>query len=425
MPRLELCGALAGAQLAQLLRRELGITLQQISLWTDSTTVLEWLQSESCRFKVFVGVRVAEIQELTDPLSWRYVDSSNNPADDITRGKTLIDLSQPNRWKDGPAFLKQPQVRWPVRPMHAVKADLSELRSITFCSLTTTDDQGQQLPDFIKYTSWKDLVQATYDDLNRPTPAGAPGSTYQDAEISLLKQCQADSFPVELKFMLNGRPLPPHSRLRALAPELDELTGLIKVGGRLRNVGGSLEISVHPVVLDPEHKITQLLIRDFDERLLHPGPERVFSELQRHYWVLRGRQAVKRHQSSCPACHQWRAKPKVPLMADLPSARLRLLSPPFFSTGVDCFGPLMVKVGRRNEKRWGVIFKCMTTRAVHLELLNSLDSDAFLLALRRFISRRGKPMALHSDRGTNFRGAEKELQEAFQAMAPELQEKLG
>ena len=66
----------------------------------------------------------------------------------------------------------------------------------------------------------------------------------------------------------------------------------------------------------------------------------------------------------------------------------------------------------------------MTTRAVHLELLNSLDSDAFLLALRRFISRRGKPAELFSDRGTNFRGAERELHEMFQAMEPELQSKL-
>ena len=132
---------------------------------------------------------------------------------------------------------------------------------------------------------------------------------------------------------------------------------------------------------------------------------------------------MKRHQSSCPDCHRWRSKPKVPLMADLPPARLRLLSPPFHSTGVDCFGPFMVNIGRRTEKRWGVIFKCMTTRAVHLELLNSLNTDAFLLALRRFISRRGKLMELHSDRGTNFRGADRELQEAFQAMEPELQKK--
>lgn len=89
MPRLELCGALAGAQLAHLLQRELTIHLQDTTMWTDSTTVLEWLKSESCRYKVFVGVRVAEIQERTDYNSWCYVDTSNNPDDDITRGKTL------------------------------------------------------------------------------------------------------------------------------------------------------------------------------------------------------------------------------------------------------------------------------------------------------------------------------------------------
>ncbi|KAI2646026.1 hypothetical protein H4Q32_024548 [Labeo rohita] len=88
MPRLELCAALSSAQLAQFLRQELTIAIETVTLWTDSTTVLNWLQSESCRYKVFIGTRVAEIQELTEPHSWRYVDSSNNPADDITRGRT-------------------------------------------------------------------------------------------------------------------------------------------------------------------------------------------------------------------------------------------------------------------------------------------------------------------------------------------------
>lgn len=293
MPRLELCGALAGAQLAQLIQRELDITSQRIALWTDSTTVLEWLQSESCRFKVFVGVRVAEIQELTEPLSWRYVDSSNNPADDITRGKTLTDLSQPSRWRNGPAFLKQPNDSWPARPKHAVTSDTSELRRITFCSLTTTNTQDQQNFDLSQYSSWKDLVQDTYNNLTAQIAGDAALATYKDSEITLLKQCQAESFPVELKSLRSGTPLPRHSKLRALAPELDKVSGLIRVGGRLRNVLSPTEISVHPVVLDPDHQITRLLIRDFDERLLHPGPERVFSELRRHYWVLRGRQAVK------------------------------------------------------------------------------------------------------------------------------------
>lgn len=111
-------------------------------------------------------------------------------------------------------------------------------------------------------------------------------------------------------------------------------------------------------------------------------------------------------------------------MADLPPQRLRLLCPPFYSTGVDCFGPYLLKMGRRTEKRWGAIFKCLTTRAVHIEILNSMDVDAFLLALRRFIARRGRPKEVLSDCGTNFRGADRELREAFAAMEPQLKERL-
>ncbi len=198
----------------------------------------------------------------------------------------------------------------------------------------------------------------------------------------------------------------------------------MRVGGRLRRLESPNVEQIHPIVLDSRHPATKLLIRDFDERLLHPGTERVYAELRRQYWILRGRQAVKHHQLNCSSCQRWRAQPKVPQMADLPPERLRLLCPPFYSTGVDCFGPYHVKIGRRVEKRWGVIFKCLTTRAVHIELLNSLDVDAFLLALRRFIARRGRPKEIRSDCGTNFRGADRELREAFAAMESQLKEQL-
>lgn len=111
-------------------------------------------------------------------------------------------------------------------------------------------------------------------------------------------------------------------------------------------------------------------------------------------------------------------------MADLPASKLRLHKPPFWSTGMDCFGPFTIKIGRRHEKRWGILFKCQTTRCVHLELLPSLDTDRFLLALQRFIARRGRPHELISDQGTNFRGGERELREAYAQLAPTLQEKL-
>ena len=179
-----------------------------------------------------------------------------------------------------------------------------------------------------------------------------------------------------------------------------------------------------PVVLDPRHAVTKLLIRQVDHDLKHPGAERLFAELRRKFWILRGREAIRREQRSCPECQRWRAQPVNHQMADLPPAWLRLHQPAFYSTGIDCFGPMQIKVGRRNEKRWGLLFKCLTTRAVHIEVLSSINTDSFLMALRRFISRRGKPAELLSDQGTNFRGGDRELQEAFPTLHPSVQAQL-
>lgn len=248
--------------------------------------------------------------------------------------------------------------------------------------------------------------------------------TNREAEAILIRTCQAQSFPEEISALKAKKPIPAQSRLSSLAPEWDSFTNMLRVGGRLRRLAGADEQQIHPIVLDPQHPITKLIIKDFDQRLLHPGAERVYAEIRRQYWILNGRQAIKHHQHSCLLCQKWRAQPKVPIMADLPPERLRLLCPAFYSTAVDCFGPYLVKVGRRNEKRWGVIFKCLTTRAVHVELLNSMNVDAFLLGLRRFIARRGKPKEMLSDCSSNFRGAERELSEAFTSMEPDLQAQL-
>lgn len=71
--------------------------------------VLAWLQSDYCRYKVFLGARVTEIQKLSDSKSWRYVNLSTNPAADIMQGLTLIQLAQDTCWRQGKAFLTQPR----------------------------------------------------------------------------------------------------------------------------------------------------------------------------------------------------------------------------------------------------------------------------------------------------------------------------
>ncbi|KAL7879942.1 hypothetical protein SRHO_G00021960 [Serrasalmus rhombeus] len=85
----------------------------------------------------------------------------------------------------------------------------------------------------------------------------------------------------------------------------------------------------------------KLLIQKYDQSLHHPGAERVYAEMRRRFWILRSREAIRRYQRACVECQRWRAK--VPKMADLPESRLCLFKPVFYSTGTDCFGPLVVK----------------------------------------------------------------------------------
>ncbi|XP_075150852.1 uncharacterized protein LOC142224960 [Haematobia irritans] len=97
-------------------------------------------------------------------------------------------------------------------------------------------------------------------------------------------------------------------------------------------------------------------------------------------------------------------------MAPLPIDRVTPYVRPFTYTEVDYFGPLNVTVRRQREKRWVCLFTCLTVRAVHLELSTDLSTDAFLLCLRNFVNRRGLPLVIRSDNGTNFVGVAKELQ---------------
>ena len=209
-----------------------------------------------------------------------------------------------------------------------------------------------------------------------------------DIELKLYRLVQIERFPEDYTALKHNRKLPSNSKLQQLAPEFDRSCELIRVGGRLRRSDDLPNDTRHPIVLDPSHHVVKLLIKDYDISLKHYGSERIFAEMRRKFWVLRGREAIRMHQHRCFDCRKWRAKPQVPKMADLPPARLRLFKPPFYSTGMDCFGPMLVKIDRRTEKRWGIIFKCMTTRAIHLDLLNHMDTDAFLMALRRFTARR-------------------------------------
>lgn len=117
----------------------------------------------------------------------------------------------------------------------------------------------------------------------------------------------------------------------------------------------------------------------------------------------------------CIPCKRARASAMKQEMADLPPDRVTPGDPPFTKVGVDYFLPIIVTRDRTELKRYGCLFTCLVTRAIHLEVANSLETDTFLNALQRFIARRGKPQLIRLDNGTNFVGAKAELAKAVKS----------
>ena len=128
------------------------------------------------------------------------------------------------------------------------------------------------------------------------------------------------------------------------------------------------------------------------------------------------RDAIVQHLiHKCVLCQKLRGKMGYQKMAVLPQERCTEAAP-FTYCGVDMFGPLIIKERRSELKRYGALFTCFSSRAVHNELTNSLDADSFILALCRFMARRGTVRSIWLDNGTNFVGAKNELQRAFKEM---------
>ena len=194
--------------------------------------------------------------------------------------------------------------------------------------------------------------------------------------------------------------------------------GLLRVGGRL-NKAAIPEDNKHPLILSKDQHISDLILRHIHLQLGHGGRNHVLSAARRKYWITSGPTAVRKIISRCLICKLHGGKAGEQKMADLPEERVVPDLPPFTNVGVDYFGPVDVRRGRSIVKRYGVVFTCMTSRAVHLEVAYSLDTDSCINALRRFICRRGQVSHLRSDNGTNFVSAERELREALASLNPD------
>ena len=436
IPRLELTAAVLSVKLDKLVHKELDMPECRSTFWTDSTAVLLTIRNARRKFPVFVANRLSIIERHCDISQWRYVPSKLNPADLASRGTSVDSLISPNSWISGPEFLWESDVNWPLNLTcqeqlpedFVLKRKEAVVTAVVIDRRLSTDRLLQRyssLPNLLKTTAWLMrykcfLLFHVRKRLKLLCTEFAIPSRYPSVEeleyakFELIKYVQFQHFSSLIKLCSSENPTLTRkdcsNSMRKLQPMI--VDGVLRVGGRLERAPVQYG-NKHPVILPNYSPLTDLFIYRHHLEVGHSGVGHTWTSLRQQYWIIKGSSAVRRVIGNCILCKKRNASVCKQIMADLPECRLQPDSPPFTHVGVDYFGPLFVKQGRSRVKRYGCLFSCLTMRAIHIEITPGLDTNSFLNALRRFISRRSNPHHIYSDNGTNFVGAERVLRDSL------------
>ena len=174
------------------------------------------------------------------------------------------------------------------------------------------------------------------------------------------------------------------------------------------------------LVLSSKALVIQLMFKYKHVALGHCGPTLLLSAVGTRLHVIGTRCLARSTCKTCVTCRKIAARPEPQLMEQLPEHRITP-RPPFSITGVDYAGPFTLKKGHTRRpvliKAYLAIFVCCSTKAAHIEVVSDLTTEAFLACLRRFVARRGLPMELRSDNGSNFKGAKNDLTDLYNLLS--------
>ncbi|RVE42242.1 hypothetical protein evm_013101 [Chilo suppressalis] len=411
VPKLELCGAALLAELVSDLVDILNVPKSEVYVWTDSTVVLSWLQSQPNRWRTFVANRVADIIRVLDNDQWRHVHSSENPADIATRGVRACDLPTQKLWWSGPEWLRQRDLQFHRRDIP--KTDL-ELR----VSLNSNIIEHPIWERFSTLSRMKRIlsycIRWIAKNKLRRQEIYITATEMEDVLKRCIKYYQSLVYGKEIEELRIKERVNKRSSLITLTPFLDK-SGLIRVGGRLRNAS-ILDATKNPIIIPQNQHLTRLIVQEAHTKTLHGGIQLMMAYIRTKYWVIGLKSAVKCCIRNCKTCVIDKARIKHQLMGQLPAVRVNPHRA-FTNSGVDYAGPILMRAskgrGHHTTKGYICLFVCMSTRAIHLEAVTDLTSQAFIAAFRRFVARRGYCSHLWSDNGTNFVGAAKELKFLF------------
>lgn len=346
LPRLELCGALLLAKLMTKVKQSLAGHDLHIFGWSDSTAVLGWLQGNPSRWKTFVANRTIQITDIIQPQSWRYVKSSENPADCGSRGLRVAQLNDYRLWWQGPTWLqsfeatKENQAIYSTNEeikkqedVHVVTKNESSIITDLLSNYQSISKIARILALVMKITTYKRKAKKHYLSL----------SEISQAKQKIIKHIQQEEFVKEIKDLKQEGNLNTKSKLLKLNPYLDE-NDILRVGGRLKKAHISHDMQ-HPIILPHSGRLTELIIEDAHQTMLHAGARLTLGFIRQKYWILGGNVATKKQLRRCVICKKQNPDSQQQIMGHLPEARSNP-SRPFTHTGVDFTGHIYVKASK-------------------------------------------------------------------------------
>ena len=437
IPKLELMGALLLAELMHTIRN---VLLQELYpekitsfYWVDSLVALCWVKN-SKPWKQFVRNRVLKILELTDRSQWRFCPSVLNPADLPSRGVCGKDLSRNVFWIEGPEFLKQRCELWPFIETTdneaneiALQEEAKNSHVITHALSSSSDVLNiQSLVNIERFGSKRKLLstlawvfrfvescKASLNNKKLQLSEELRNEEIERAEYKLLSYIQREEFSEEFEFLRGKMVTKPPLKVKQFNLFLDN-NNVIRERTRIINASVS-DYTKMPILLHPRNWYSKLVIKEYHDIVLHSGVRDTLNAIRQRYWILKGREAVKKFKRLCTVC-SWidRLTIKPTMAPELPDSRVDD-GPPFTNTGLNFAGPLLVKDKNSSckelSKSYICIYSCFSTRAVHLELVDSLNVSSFFRSFRRFCARRGLPRKLYSDNAKTFKAAAKEIKQ--------------
>ncbi|KAI4901242.1 hypothetical protein NFI96_027279, partial [Prochilodus magdalenae] len=411
IPRLELCAAVLAVEMAELIIDEIDLKMDTVKFYCDSKVVLEYIHNEVKRFYVYIHNRVQRIRQSTKPEQWYFVPTEQNPAGHVFRSIPASQLAK-TTWFSGPPFLHRPveELQEKLEFFEVINPELDvEVRpevlsfhiQVTYKSLLSSLQALLQIDFSVKSHCLPGTAQ-TYKSKNdsngvtgckgwhRFQKSHLPDELFWSMDV-IIRAVQKEAFPVDFSALVDGNNLPKSSPLFKLQPKVDG--GLLRIGRRLQHT--PLEYAEkNPLILPKYSHVSMLLVRHYDEQVEHQG--RHFTEgaiRSAGLWIFGCKRLVRAVIHKCAICRKLRGKMETQTMADLPPERLSTF-PPLTYVGLDVFGPWKVtsrraRGGHTESKRWAVLFTCMSTRAVHIEVDESMDTSSCINALRQFFAIRG------------------------------------